>query len=80
MFVALAYNIYKSCTFTKQYKTVTKQGYFSNYFVLNIETKIFYQYKKTNIVYFLFHIKSEFTNLVTDLDIHQLSQFEYIFL
>ncbi len=57
-----------------------KQGYFSKYFVLNIETKIFYQYKKTNIVFFLFHIKSEFTNLVNDLDIHQLSQFEYIFL
>ena len=25
MFVALAYNIYKSCTFTKQYKTVTSK-------------------------------------------------------
>jgi hypothetical protein len=25
MCVALAYNIYKSCTFTKQYKTVTSK-------------------------------------------------------
>ena len=25
MFVALAYNIYESCTFTKQYKTVTSK-------------------------------------------------------
>lgn len=72
MYVERNYNLNKLSTLTI--------GIFFQIFVLNIETKIFYQYKKTNIVYFLFHIKSEFTNLVNDLDIDQLSQFKYIFL
>jgi hypothetical protein len=66
-------HIYNNNWSLKQSKHNLFKGYFSKYFVLNIETKIFYQYKKTNIVYFLFHIKSEFTNLVNDLDVISFS-------